>query len=102
MHDEAWHNSPHCTLGALIAVGEDGAAPTERLLLVWHAGRGHARLALPPGPWSLRLHSARGFVALDASAGEPFTGTALDLHETQVCLLVQTLQGGTQTTPTPT
>ena len=102
MHDEAWHNSPHCTLGALIAVGEDGATPTERLLLVWHAGRGHARLALPPGPWSLRLHSARGFVALDAAAGEPFTGTALDLHETQVCLLVQTLQGGTQTTPTPT
>ena len=102
MHDEAWHNSPHCTLGALIAVGDDGVAPTERLLLVWHAGRGHARLALPPGPWSLRLHSARGFVALDATAGEPMTGTALDLHEAQVCLLVQHLQGGAQTTPTPT
>jgi len=90
MPAEAWHDSGHRTLGALITVGEDGEAPTERLLLLWHAGRSRTALALPEGPWSLRLDSARGFVATDGAAGETVHGS-LQLVEPQVCLLVQRL-----------
>lgn len=92
MHAEAWHNSQHCTLGAVITVGEAGQPPTERLLMVWHAGRGHTTLALPPGTWSLRLDSARAFVALNEAAGEPVTGR-LHCAEARICVLVQSLQG---------
>lgn len=92
MHAEAWHNSQHCTLGAVITVGEAGQPPTERLLMVWHAGRGHTTLALPPGTWSLRLDSARAFVALNEAAGEPVTGR-LHCVEARICVLVQSLQG---------
>jgi len=93
MHDQAWHNSPHCTLGAVISVGEDGQPPTERLLMLWHAGRGHTTMALPPGNWSLRLDSARGFVAMNEAAGESVHGS-LHCSEARVCVLVQSLQGG--------
>ncbi len=92
MHAEAWHNSQHCTLGAVITVGEEGKPPAERLLLIWHAGRGHTTMALPPGRWSLRLDSARNFVALDAPAGQSVAGP-MHLGEPTVCLLVQSLQG---------
>ncbi|MDP3324326.1 MAG: glycogen debranching protein GlgX [Hydrogenophaga sp.] len=93
MHDHGWHSSPHCTLGAVITVGEDGQPPAERLLLLWHAGRGHASMTLPPGNWSLRLDSARGFVALSQAAGESVHGS-LPCAEARVCVLVQSLQGG--------
>lgn len=102
LHGDDWLHGPQGTLAALIAVGENGAAPTERLLLVWHAGRSHACLALPPGPWSLRLDSARAFVATDLASAEGVDASALKLDEARVCLLVQTLQGGEQTTSTPT
>ncbi|MBQ0917815.1 glycogen debranching protein GlgX [Hydrogenophaga aromaticivorans] len=92
MHAEAWHNSQHCTLGAVITVGEAGQPPAERLLMVWHAGRGHTTLALPPGTWSLRLDSARAFVALNEAASEPVSGP-LHCAEARVCVLVQSLQG---------
>jgi glycogen operon protein len=95
-----WARSPHCGLGALIAVGEDGAPPTERLLLIWHAGRGHARFTLPAGHWALHLDSARAFVAAGPAAAEPVRGHNIDLHEARVCLLVQSLQGGGQATHT--
>ncbi|MGI9216296.1 MAG: glycogen debranching protein, partial [Hydrogenophaga sp.] len=100
LHGDDWQHGPQGTLAALIAVGEDGAAPTERLLLVWHAGRSHARLALPPGPWSLRLDSARALVVADPASAEGVDASALELDEARVCLLVQTLQGGAPTTPT--
>jgi len=74
-------------------VGEGGQPAAERLLLVWHAGRGHTTMALPPGSWSLRLDSARGFVALNPVAGEVVSGP-LHLAETRMCVLVQSLQGG--------
>ncbi|MDZ4280876.1 MAG: glycogen debranching protein GlgX [Hydrogenophaga sp.] len=93
MHDHAWHTSPHCTLGAVITVGEAARPPAERLLLAWHAGRGHTTMALPPGNWSLRLDSARSFVALNEAAGEPVRGS-LHCAEPRVCVLVQSLQGG--------
>jgi len=93
MHNDAWKNSQHCTLGAVFTVGEDGQPPTERLLLVWHAGRGHTTMVLPPGSWSLRLDSARGFVALNEAAGDPVSGP-LHCAEPRVCVLVQSLQGG--------
>ena len=93
MHNASWNNSRHCTLGAVITVGEEGQPPAERLLLVWHAGRGHTTMALPPGPWSRRLDSARGFVALNEAAGEPVS-SQLHLAETRMCVLVQSLQGG--------
>ena len=93
MRNDAWHTSQHCTLGAMITVGEDGQPPAERLLLLWHAGRGHTTMALPPGDWSLRLDSARAFVALNRAAGEPVSGP-LHCAEPRVCVLVQSLQGG--------
>jgi glycogen operon protein len=98
MHDGDWAHSPHCGLAALIAVGEHDQPPTERLLLIWHAGRGPARFALPPGDWSLWLDSARAFVAADAAAAEPLHQHLLDQHDARVCLLVQSLQGGDKTT----
>lgn len=93
MGAEDWAHSPHCGLAALITVGEGGRPPTERLLLIWHGGRGHARFALPPGPWSLLLDSARGFVAPGPEAAEPQHKHLIDLHEPRVYLLVQSLQG---------
>lgn len=101
MGPDDWACSPHCGLAALVAVGEDGQPPTERLLLVWHAGRGHAHLALPPGDWTLHLDSARAFVAADAAAAEPQHKRTLDLHEARVCLLVQSLRGDGTPTRTP-
>lgn len=92
MSTEDWHNSRHCTLGAVITVGEDGQPPTERLLMLWHAGRGQSTLVLPEGSWSLRLDSARGFVAMGGAAGEVVSGS-LHCDETRVCMLVQRVQG---------
>jgi hypothetical protein len=50
-------------------------------------------MALPPGNWSLRLDSARAFVALSQAAGESVHGS-LPCAEARVCVLVQSLQGG--------
>jgi glycogen debranching enzyme GlgX len=88
---QAWQSPDHRTLGALISAAEPGQAPTERLLLVWHAGHGPTTVALPPGDWSLRLDSARALTRTDA-AGVAHTGELL-LDEPGVHLLVQSLQG---------
>jgi glycogen operon protein len=88
---QAWQSTDHRTLGALITAGEPGQAPTERLLLVWHAGHGPTTMALPAGGWSLRLDSARALTRTDASGGA-HTGELL-LNEPGVYLLVQSLQG---------
>ncbi|MBP6597738.1 MAG: hypothetical protein KA196_09535, partial [Arenimonas sp.] len=89
---QAWQSADHRTLGALISAGEPGQAPTERLLLVWHAGHGPTTLALPPGGWSLRLDSARALTHANAPGGAIHTGE-LQLNEPGVQLLVQSLQG---------
>ena len=88
----AWQSPHHRTLGALVTAGEPGRAATERLLIVWHAGDGPTRMALPPGAWSLRLDSARALVALDGADTEPHTGE-ITLSEPGVTVLVQSLQG---------
>ncbi len=88
---QAWQSTDHRTLGALITAGEPGQAPTERLLLVWHAGHGPTTMALPAGGWSLRLDSARALTRTDVSGGA-HTGELL-LNEPGVYLLVQSLQG---------
>ena len=63
LQPDAWQERDRRTLMALIAVGEHGAAPSERLLLVWHADEDHQTLVLPPGPWEVLLDSARARVA---------------------------------------
>ncbi len=88
----AWQSQHHRTLAALITTGEPGRAATERLLIAWHAGHGPTPLSLPPGPWSLRLDSARALVATDGASTEVFTGL-FALNEPAVVVLVQTLQG---------
>ena len=93
MHADDWSRSPHCALAALITVGEHGQAPTERLLLIWHAGRTHARFTLPKGHWSLAMDSARGFVAAEPGTVEALNKHSLDLNDARVYLLVQRLHG---------
>jgi len=85
---QAWQSPHHRTLGALVTAGEPGQAAGERLLIVWHAGDGPTPMALPPGPWSLRLDSARALVA----GAEPHTGQ-ITLNEPGVTVLVQSLRG---------
>jgi glycogen debranching enzyme GlgX len=97
-----WAHCPQGSLGALIAVGEGGRAPTERLLLIWHNGQAPVRFGLPPGPWSLWLDSARAFVAADTRTAEAVHGDLMDLQDTRVCLLVQTLHADGQPPNTPT
>jgi len=97
---QAWQSTEHRTLGAVITAGEAGQAPTERLLLVWHAGHGPTALALPPGRWSIRLDSTRARVALDTAAGKSVEGQ-LALDEPGVFVLVQSLQGLVQPSTSP-
>jgi pullulanase/glycogen debranching enzyme len=97
-----WTHCPQGSLGALIAVGEHDRAPTERLLLIWHNGQAPVRFGLPPGPWSLWLDSARAFVAADTYTAEAMHGDLMDLQDTRVCLLVQTLHADGQPPNTPT
>ena len=87
---DAWQARDRHTLTALVTVGEPGAAPTERLLLVWHADHGRAQLQLPPGDWCVLLDSARARVAMPGQARDTVTG-GLALHEASVWVLVQGL-----------
>jgi len=92
MASEAWQDRNRHTLAAVITVGENGATPTERLLLVWHAEPGPSQLPLPPGEWGVVLDSARARVTTANQAGDAVTGD-LALHEVGVWVLVQSLHG---------
>lgn len=60
---EAWEHPNGRLLVAVIAVGDDGAAPRERVCLAWHAHEQTTTLTLPPGRWTLLLDSGRAWVA---------------------------------------
>jgi glycogen debranching enzyme GlgX len=87
---DAWQARDRHTLTALVTVGEPGAAPNERLLLVWHADHGRAQLQLPPGDWCVLLNSARARVVLPGETGDTVAGH-LSLQEASVWVLVQGL-----------
>ena len=82
---DAWNTPHHRTLAAAITVGEPGHAPTERALLVWHAGHHGVQCQLPPGGWTLCLDSAR------PQASTMGCTDTLALVEPCVCVLVQPL-----------
>lgn len=88
MTTEAWQAHDRQTLAALITVGEDGAPPTERLWVVWHAAPDAITLPLPAGDWAMLLDSAGAVVNLDHEirVAGPWT-----LHEPGVSVLVQGL-----------
>ncbi|WP_439518025.1 glycogen debranching protein GlgX [Hydrogenophaga sp.] len=84
----AWQAHDRHTLAALITVGENGAAPTERLCVVWHADATPVTLPLPDGPWAVRLESASAMV----NPGNHVTVAGrLELNEPGVWVLVQGL-----------
>ena len=85
-----WQDGYHLGLCARIEVGEDGATPTERLLLVWRSGAGSACLTLPPGPWRHLLDSTSGQVHTDPGAA-PVVQDRLALRHPGVQLLAQAL-----------
>jgi pullulanase/glycogen debranching enzyme len=96
IRSEAWQARDRHTLMAMVTVGEGGALPSERLLLVWHADHGHCRLSLPPGDWRVLLDSARARVVPPGEVADTAHGQ-LALHEASVWVLVQGLHvsGGT-------
>jgi glycogen operon protein len=94
MASDAWQDRDRSTLAALITVGENGARPTERLLLVWHAEQNRSTLQLPPGGWSVLLDSARARVTPADQAGDAVGGD-LALHEAGVWVLIQRWHGPT-------
>jgi glycogen operon protein len=100
MAAKAWQDRERRTLAALITVGENGAPPTERLLLVWHAEHGRGQLTLPPGDWKVLLDSAGARVTPQEKPRATETGS-LVLQEAGVWVLVQTLAGapGTRSDP---
>jgi glycogen debranching enzyme GlgX len=115
LRPEAWQASDRHTLTALVTVGESAGesvgqsgtagdeAPTERLLLVWHAGHGRCALPLPPGEWAVLLDSARAVVhkgAANHQAGDTVADT-LPLHEAGVWVLVQGLHVAPNMPPSP-
>ena len=85
-----WDDPHQRLLACVVTVGEGGAPPTERLLLVLHAGKDPVALALPPGPWLCVLDSAAGFVA-PAEAGGPIDTLTRTVGPRTVLALVQPL-----------
>lgn len=100
MRSEVWQARDRHTLTALVTVGEGGAPPTERLLLIWHADHGRCRLQLPPGEWGVLLDSARALVAMPGEITDTVNGE-LPLHEASVWVLVQGLHAPGVTPPGP-
>ncbi len=62
-----WDDPQARSLACVIVAGEPGAAPLEKLLLVFHPGHEPQQLALPPGAWVPVLDSA----AAATTPGEP-------------------------------
>lgn len=82
---DAWNHPHHRTLAAAITVGEPGQPASERVLVIWHASHHRVQCQLPPGDWTLVLHSAH-----PESPAATCTG-AMMLNEPCVCVLVQPL-----------
>ena len=93
MSVEDWQDGYHLGLVARVEVGEGGAVPTERLLIVWHSGQGTAPLALPPGSWHHLLDSTSARVH-PAPETAPAVQGPLTVQRPGVHVLVQSLQGG--------
>jgi glycogen operon protein len=90
MQPPAWQAQDRHTLTAMITAGDNGAAPVERLLVVWHADHGALDLPLPMGEWAVVLDSARSVVSLGTEARVTVSGQ-LHLQQTGVWMLVQAL-----------
>ncbi len=94
MAPDDWNNPAERTLVCVLTVGEPDHAPTERLLLAWHAAPHPATLVLPAGGWHPQLDSASGEVCVGVAAGAPPLHGPLTLPHPTVRVLVQPLLGG--------
>jgi glycogen operon protein len=90
MQSGVWQTRGRHTLTALITVGDAGAPPLERLLLVWHADHGRCLLPLPPGDWRVVLDSASARVSLPGETAATISAQ-LALQVASVWVLVQGL-----------
>ena len=77
-----WDDPQSRSLACLIEVADDGLAPTQRWLLLFHASPQSMRFALPAGPWLRVLDSA---AALAVSETEWETAQTCADHLTLSC-----------------
>lgn len=87
-----WKDPQLRSFACLIEVANDGAAPTERWLLMFHTASQALSFALPPGPWLHILDSAAAWVRTHAqwASPSPYLG-AITLTPRSVFALVQSL-----------
>ena len=69
LHDADWDDPQARSFACLIDVADDGQAPTERWLLMFHAAHEALAFSLPPGPWLQVLDSAAALVLPQAQWG---------------------------------
>ena len=87
-----WNHPQSRSFACLIEVAEVGQAPSERWLLMFHAGDAPLTFTLPPGPWLKALDSAAALVVPQAQwpSARPCAGN-ITLPPRTVTGLVQTL-----------
>jgi glycogen operon protein len=92
-----WDNPQSRSFACLIDVADEGQAPSERWLLMFHADHGSLDFALPPGPWLQVLDSAAALVLPQAQWGAAQTYVdQFTLSPRSVGGLIQPLTGSVQ------
>ena len=87
-----WDDPLHRSFACLIDVAEDGLAPTERWLLLFHPSSDSTTFTLPTGPWLQVLDSAAGRVLPQSQwAAAPTCANHLTISPRSIFGLVQPL-----------